>query len=177
MCPDEKREEGMSRNSVVAIIVACAVSIAVVVVLVRVGPWEATPPPESLNFTTITKGEHSGFDQPSSKVIQDQTTWEDTWDTIMSFLLDPPPPPQVDFTNYILLAHFMGQKGSGGYEVEFSRVIEGANKITATVREISPGPECLTPAMMTEPYHVVQIPKTDKYVQFTVEKETHHCQN
>lgn len=166
----------MNRNNVAGI-VACAVSIVVVMVLVGVGPWEATLLPKTCNFTTITEGERSGFDQPSSKVIQDQTTWEDTWDMIMSSLLDPPPPPQVDFAEYILLAHFMGEKPSSGYHAEFSEVLEGANKITAAVREISPGPECLTRAVMTAPYHVIQIPKTDKYVQFTVEKETHHCQN
>ena len=129
---------------------------------------------EPIAFTTISKGEQSAVTESESVVISDVGTWEDTWDTLKAHLVNPPAAPDVDFDQYVLLAHFMGQKPSSGYDVEFTEVLEG-DKISAIAKEISPGSGCIVLHVITAPYHVIQIPKTDKEVQFTVQQEVRPC--
>lgn len=130
-------------------------------------PYEVQPTPVA--FTTIAKGYQSDVTESDSVVINDEATWDTIWDSLTAYLLEPEPAPEVDFNKYILLAHFMGQKPTSGYEVEFTEVLEGATDISAMVKEISPAPECMLAQVITSPYHVIQIPKTEKDVQFTVE--------
>jgi len=151
---------------------------ATVAVIVAGGAVSCTTPyevqPTLVEFTTIAKGYQSAVTESDSVVINDVGTWEDTWDKLTAHLINPEPAPEVDFNKYILLAHFMGQKPTSGYEVEFTEVLEGA-AISATVREVSPAPECALLQVITAPYHVIQIPKTDKEVKFTVEQEIRPC--
>jgi len=145
----------------------------IVAVIVAAGAVSCLPPPvvepTPIEFTTIAKGYYSAVEVPSNEVISDVDTWEDIWDSLVAHFLEPEPAPEVNFEEYILLAHFMGERETSGYEVEFIEVLEG-DEISATVREVSPGPECILPQVITAPYHVIQIPKTDKQVKFTIEE-------
>jgi hypothetical protein len=153
---------------------------ATVAVIVAGGVVSCTTPyegkePTPIAFTTIAKGDQSTVTQSDSVVISDVGTWEDTWDRLTAHLINPEPAPEVDFNEYILLAHFMGQKPTSGYEVEFTEVLEGATDISAAIREISPAPECMLAQVITSPYHVIQVPKTEKDVQFTVKEMVRPC--
>jgi hypothetical protein len=139
----------------------------------------ATQPvqPTPVEFTTIAKGDYSAINQSSSEVIKDQETWAARWAMIQFTCpecIERPPPPEIDFGDYILLAHFMGQKSTSGYEVEFTEVLEG-DEISATVKEVSPASGCIVGQVITAPYEVIQIPKTDKQVKFTVQQEIQPC--
>jgi outer membrane protein assembly factor BamB len=133
-------------------------------------PVEPTP----VEFTTVDKGDQSAVNQSSSKVIKDQETWEATWASLVANLIEHRVPPEIDWGRYILLAHFMGQRPTSGYAVEFTEVLEG-DEISATVKEVSPAPECILAQVITAPYDIIQIPKTDKQVKFTVQQEIQPC--
>jgi hypothetical protein len=158
------------RNILAWIIVAVLVAANVVSCTTPYEGDEPTP----VEFATIAKGDQSAVTGSDSVVISDVATWEATWDGLVAHLLQRPPPPEIDFGDYILLAHFMGQRPTSGYEVEFTEVLEG-DKISATVTEISPGSNCTLLQVITAPYLVIQIPKTDKEVQFTVQQESRSC--
>lgn len=66
----------------------------------------------------------------------------------------------IDFDNFILIAVFLELKDNG-YDVEITNVIENENNITITTQET----ESLT-LVMTQPYHIVKIPVSDKTVIF-----------
>jgi len=151
------------RNILPWIIVALIVAASVVSCTV---PYEVQPTP--IEFTTIAKGIYSGVNQSSSEVIKDEATWAATWDSIVANQLEPEPIPQVDFNQYILLAHFMGQRPTSGYEVEFTDVLEEDNNISATVREVSPGSNCTVSQVITAPYDVIVIPKTYKPISVAI---------
>lgn len=135
-------------------------------------PYEVQPTP--VEFTTIAKGAQSSATESDSIVITDEATWASL---VANFLQAHPPPPELDWPDFgrcMLLAHFMGERPTSGYEVEFIEVLEG-DEISVTVREVSPAPECTLAQVTTAPYDIIQIPKTDKQVKFTVEDIVRPC--
>jgi len=124
---------------------------------------------------TISQGAYSGHPEQASYIIDNQEDWQELWQKITAKTWPAPALPEVDFDNYMLLARFMGERTSGGYRVEFVVVLEAEEKVYAAVLETSPGPDCLVTAAMTQPYHVVQIPRTKKEIVFNILETVRRC--
>ena len=71
---------------------------------------------------------------------------------------------EIDFSNFIILAVFDEIKMSGGYTIEFTSVVENQNNLTVTIHLLSP--KGVAPGVITQPYHIVKIPKTEKIIFF-----------
>ena len=70
----------------------------------------------------------------------------------------------IDFNNMTVLAYFDQIRGSGGYTVEFASVSQTSKSIQAHIkRTASDGNDI---EIMTQPYSIVLIEKTDKTVVF-----------
>jgi hypothetical protein len=79
---------------------------------------------------------------------------------------------QVDFNRDLVLAIYGGEAPSSGYRVEAARVIEKDGEVQVVIRRLRPGPHCVTLSVMTNPYALAAIPRTDKKLTFiTVEEE------
>ncbi len=72
----------------------------------------------------------------------------------------------IDFVNYMVLAVFTDVKSSGGYGIEMTDVIENTNTIDVTLSHQSPGSGGMVLTVITQPYHIVKVPKRDKPVNF-----------
>lgn len=68
--------------------------------------------------------------------------------------------PKVDFTQRNVVALFMGTKSSGGYSIGIKNVVLNGN--TAVVEVMSGKPEGMASSVMTTPYCIASIAKTDK---------------
>jgi hypothetical protein len=102
-------------------------------------------------------------------VVKDQKAWEDLW-AIMNGRIRPQPElPKIDFDKQMVIGVFMGSRNSGGYSVKITG-IESNGKLTVKVKETSPGRGMAGAAALTQPYHVVLVPKSDKPVEFVDEK-------
>src|SRR5215510_9631615 len=73
-------------------------------------------------FATLAKGLASGVDQPTQIVIRSQNDWAALWSRHIRTQIAPPPPPSVDFSRDMVLALFMGQRPTGGYAIEVTRI-------------------------------------------------------
>jgi len=71
---------------------------------------------------------------------------------------------EIDFSHFILLAAFDEIKMSGGYTIEIISVVENRNNLTVTIRRQAPKGSVYT--VITQPYHIVKIPITDKRIIF-----------
>ena len=58
-------------------------------------------------------------------------------------------------SNFVILN--MGEKTSGGYSIGVDSVVEEADKIILTVKEITPADGAMTTSVMTYPYAIVKI--------------------
>lgn len=66
----------------------------------------------------------------------------------------------IDFDNYMVIAVFLEIKPTG-WEVEINGVVENENNITIIKEEME-----LDNTVITQPFHIVKIPITDKEIIF-----------
>jgi hypothetical protein len=123
---------------------------------------------EELGFTTISVGTHSGYGSQANLVIQDSQAWIDLWNQHMLFMVEPLPVPEVDFSSNMVVAVFMGVKPTGGYALHVYEVVETEATIVVKMERTEPGPTTIVPQVLTQPYHMIQIAKTEKPVTFDV---------
>lgn len=101
-----------------------------------------------------------------NSVISNQAAWTalinqmDSVNTISSSFTEL----NIDFDNYQLLVAFDQIRGTGGYSIEINNITENANTIEASINITSPGP--VATMVMTQPFHIVKIPKSTKPVVF-----------
>lgn len=75
--------------------------------------------------------------------------------------------PDVDFGSDMVVAVFMGEKATGGYNIEITSVSMNDSQITVEYSETEPDPDGFTTQVITSPAHIVKIKKSDVKVAFT----------
>lgn len=119
----------------------------------------------TVNFIEVGKGALYGGGQEnisqSNLVINNQTEWDDLKtkmnsinNTTDGFL------NQIDFDSSIVIAKFSEVKGNGS-ELLITEIIETENTLTVFSEQ-----EDFATLVVTQPFHIVQIPKTEKTIVF-----------
>jgi len=85
------------------------------------------------------------------------------------------PAPTIDFTTQMVVAVFGGGYTTGGYTIEVSRVKKNGSIIEAEITNSSPGSLCAVTGVMTQPYHMVSIPKHSENVVFETMDKVNNC--
>lgn len=130
---------------------------------------------DELDFTTISVGTYSGYTNQSYLVIQDSQAWVELWNQHVLFLADPLPLPEVDFAVNMVVAVFMGEARTGGYALRIYDIVDVGESIIVKMERTEPGPRCVVPQVLTQPYHIVQIAKADKPITFDVSTKILEC--
>jgi len=124
------------------------------------------------DFVTIVQGavsgyglRGSGYEEGGYFVIKDQETWEAVWEIHasihMSYEMDPVPCPEVDFTKEQVIAAFMGSCSSTGYSIEITDIRVSKEGIVVYADRHRPGEGCIVGWMLTAPFHIVKMQKTN----------------
>ncbi|MFT6501526.1 MAG: hypothetical protein ACJASQ_001638 [Crocinitomicaceae bacterium] len=71
----------------------------------------------------------------------------------------------IDFNRVTVLAYFDQIRGSGGYTVQIATATKTGKKIQAQIKKASPEGDAIE--IMTQPFHIVIIQKSDEKVSFT----------
>ncbi|KPJ49164.1 MAG: hypothetical protein AMJ41_03500 [candidate division Zixibacteria bacterium DG_27] len=124
-------------------------------------------PPVVVEFTTIEAGALSGVTEPMDLVVKGESEWEYLWDLTHRNLVPKPGLPKIDFEKEMVLATLMGERNSSGYKIEICEVAFEEGLITVRVKNHET-PGNLT--IMTQPYHIVKIPKYPYKIEFDHEK-------
>lgn len=74
--------------------------------------------------------------------------------------------PNVDFDEKTVIAVVMGQKPTGGYSVSLRQLEVGRDKIQFLVEELMPSSNCIVTQVITNPYQIIAIDKTEKEISF-----------
>jgi hypothetical protein len=125
---------------------------------------------EPIKMRTIAKGGFSGFEKETHLVITNETQWTDTWKKLSLQQTPAKPFPKVDFEKETVLLAAMGQKRSGGYAIEITRVEEIAGKFAVTVAARAPKPGGMQLQAISAPFHIVAVPRLTGPVLFRGEK-------
>jgi PrcB C-terminal len=112
-----------------------------------------------LSIATVEKGDRSGIRGPLQTVIRSQDEWQAFWKRHSSMDTNPPLAPLIDFNREMVVGVLLGEKRTGGYEVEIVRAERHDSSLYLYYREASPTPGALVTQALTQPFHLVKVPK------------------
>ncbi|MGE5306680.1 MAG: protease complex subunit PrcB family protein [Alphaproteobacteria bacterium] len=119
-------------------------------------------------FVTLAKGSQSGVRERKFVVIKSESDWQALWSTHASLSVPPKKPPLVDFQTEMIVAVFAGEKSTGGYSIEITRIQEDTTKhaLEFIVHESKPPPGAMVIQALTQPYHIVKLARIELPVTF-----------
>lgn len=118
-------------------------------------------------LTTIQKGNFSGIGEALEAVMRTPTEWENLWKRHVSIQSPPAPIPPVDFAKEMVAAVFLGQKNTGGYEVEITKAQRNGPALQIFYNVKAPQPGGMAIQAITQPFHIVKMPRSDGTVRFS----------
>lgn len=132
------------------------------VLLIAVLAAAAALSAQTPSFTNIAKGDSSGQQLAKQVTVRTAGEWKALWK-------DHAPTekmPAVDFAKDMVVGIFLGTKPSAGHEVEIVGVRpEGKDLIVEYVQK-QPAPGTMAAQILTEPFHLVSVPKHAGTVRF-----------
>lgn len=110
--------------------------------------------------TLASQDQCSGQNRPAVRWIADASEWRDLHARINSQWINPPPPPEVDFSREGVLLIAMGQRSSAGYGLvladDVASVRNGVLTVPVSWREPPPGRQ--QGQVMTSPCLLATVP-------------------
>jgi hypothetical protein len=111
---------------------------------------------------TVVKGALSLVDRPRQAVARTADDWAKIWAGH-----DPDrQAPEIDFTKETVVAVFLGSRPTAGYAVDVVSVTRENGKLVVKYRETKPQPGLMLAQVITSPFDIVAIPKSDDEVTF-----------
>ena|SRR5688500_2487288 len=137
--------------------VVCPTKVALYVLVMF-----ATISAQMLSFTTIAKGEVSRQQEAKQVTIRTAAEWKALW----SEHAPTESMPAVDFAKSMVVGIFLGSKPSAGHEVEITGVRTQDKDIVVEYVQKRPGRGTMAAQILTEPFHLVSVPKHEGPVRF-----------
>ena len=108
-----------------------------------------------LSFATLSGGSYSGVEREEQLVIDSQTEYAE----LMEKLGRAEDTKEIDFSRFIVIAVFMGEKPTGGYDIRIQSIVrkDGLLEVHVLTRVPKEG-EMVTQAL-SSPYHIVLCPR------------------
>jgi len=119
-------------------------------------------PFETVPFSTVQRRQYSNHAEAKEYVFKDQQAWETHYkqhhgDTA----------PVIDFSKEMVLGTYLGTKPNPAYRVEVKEVRKLPDSLDVLVEYHGPEPGKMYPQVITHPYHLVKLEKTEKQVLWT----------
>ncbi|WP_281231422.1 protease complex subunit PrcB family protein [Flavobacterium gelatinilyticum] len=124
--------------------------------------------PLNVEFSSVFYGDHFSGDYTNQKanlVVKNQKQL----DILMEkYKLEPKSwensmPLNIDFKKYQIIAVIDQVRNYSGYSIDITKITQTNNRIFVQVKQLKPGG---LGTVITQPYHIVQMPKSNKKVVF-----------
>lgn len=120
----------------------------------------------SLEFETVEKGFFSGITEQKKLIIKTRDQWKNLWNKHTSIRLPPSEVPAIDFTKNMIIVVFMGQKPTGGFAIEITKIKKYKDEIVTSFAEGRPPSDALVTQVLIQPYHIVKVKRSNLPVRF-----------
>jgi hypothetical protein len=140
-------------------------------------PLPAGSPTAAEVFETIDIGDQSGVagERPQVFKLDTQAGWEELWSRHQANVSAAPGVPDVDFSREMVIAAVDQAEPSGGYRFEITGIEEVEGRLVVRVSKQIPGPDCIVTAVITQPFHVMRMAKSDLEPELAISEETYSC--
>ena len=138
--------------------VRCATKIAPYVCLMAMMSAQGTQP----SFTSVARGDMSAQQTGKQVTVRTAAEWKALWK-------DHAPTakmPDIDFAKEMVVGIFLGTKPSDGHEVSIVGVRSQDKDLVVEYVQKQPGRGTMAAQILTEPYHLVAVPKHAGTVRF-----------
>ena len=112
------------------------------------------------------KGYHCGYTKAARLIVKTEDRWKEVWGKVHRLRLPQQELPKIDFQKEMVIAVFMGERKSGGYEIEIREIIKTEKEIVVEVEEKEPSPESFQSMAITQPYHIVVVKSSPLPIRF-----------
>ncbi len=117
-------------------------------------------PLQPIPFETVDKGEHSGIDWEETIVVNDWDTWKQVWQLHTSYIMPPPPIPEIDFTNHTVVGVWVSWRPSNNHHATITAInFDPCEDLVIVDYVYTPYEACGPLDVMTDPFHIVVTPK------------------
>jgi len=110
-----------------------------------------------LSLATVARGYRSGIHEPLQIVVRNQDEWNAIWQRHSSIDRNPRSAPSIDFNREMVVGVFLGEKRTGGYELEILRGEKRNSSLYFYYREKSPTAGAIVTQVLTQPFHLVKV--------------------
>jgi hypothetical protein len=132
---------------------------------------ERTP----VSFTVVTSGHNSGYIKKGRLKITNKADFQKMWDNLYINFSEKPPLPDINFNNQLVIGAFFGEATSGGNSIAVKSVEMYETMIMVKIEETTPGYNCVTTDVMTQPYQIIAISKVNLPVNYATEHVIRKC--
>lgn len=117
------------------------------------------PGQDPVDFETVEKGFFTGYDSDGFQglIIDNRTQWAVFWEEHEKNRHPKHDAPFIDFNARFVVALLMGDRPTGGYEVNVTQVEGDADEYTVTYYETEPCEGCSVTMAQTSPYHIISV--------------------
>ncbi len=130
---------------------------------------------QTIPFEVVRQGNSSGIVEAQQLVISDASEWENLWQQIHANMEPTPALPTMNFNETQLIACFMGEQNTGGYEVSIKTITQAKQVLLAEVLYTGPGKNCFTTTVLTQPFVIVKLPKQTTDCRFQIDRKSKDC--
>jgi len=127
-------------------------------------------PYSPVTFQTVSKGYRSGAREPQQIVLRNQAEWSELWRKHSNELYSTP--PTVLFDQEIVVAVFLGEKNTGGYDITIVRAERNDDELVIHYQEKTPAPGSMLIQAFMQPFHIVRINKSDLSAKVSFRRES-----
>lgn len=146
--------------------------LPLVVGLLTIGFFQSATAGTAVPFSTVAEGSFSGIAEPTQVVIRNPDEWVALWRRHIRNQVGAPSAPPVDFSRKMVVGIFMGQRGTGGYAIEITKVERDEARLRVFCRSQSPDPGAILTQALTQPFHVIELPRDDGPLIFSSERSS-----
>jgi hypothetical protein len=125
---------------------------------------------QSVSLFNLQKGDFSGIREALQVVVRTPEEWDRLWKRHSS-MANPSSPLPINFATEMVAGVFLGERSTGGYEVEITRAEWRNASLYLYYLAKSPPPDAIVTQALSQPYHLVKLSKHDASVIFRSESK------
>jgi len=126
---------------------------------------------QEIEFEILNVGDVSGYRKEGYLVVKSEADWVNVWEKHTSVCEPQEQPPEIDFSRNFVVCAFMGARPTTGYSINVERIWTDGEKVFVEVVKRCPFEGLVVCEMMTCPYVMVLVERTEMHFVFQVADE------
>jgi len=127
---------------------------------------------QEIEFEILDMGDVSGYGEEAYLVVVSEADWINIWKKHASICTSQEQPQEIDFTKNFVICAFMGKRPTTGYSINVEKIWTDGEKVFVEVVKRCPPEGLAVCEMVTCPYVMVLVERTEMPFVFQVVDES-----